>query len=72
MDAFWHTIDDLRKGEESGMEIFGKLQYSKTAMYTEKFRNPWTSPGKLHAQRNLEKNIKLSPWANTYTKKNPR
>ena len=69
MDAFQHTRDDLWKGEKSGMEIFVKLQYSKTAMYTEAFRKPWTSPGKIHAQKFLRKNFKLSPWANTYTKK---
>ena len=30
-------IDDLRKKEESGMETFDKLGYSKAAMCTEEF-----------------------------------
>lgn len=31
MDIFRHTIDNLRKGKVSGMEILGKLQYSKNS-----------------------------------------
>lgn len=34
------TIDDIRKGEDSGMKIIGKLGYSETAMYTEEFKKP--------------------------------
>lgn len=35
-----HTIDHLRKGGESGVELFSKLEYSNEAMYIEKFRKP--------------------------------